>query len=192
MNNQKNLYIVITALVITNVATISYLVGANRFNSFMGFGVMGGNHMMDKEYWKEHDGLDNWEEMVEHMEEEHGETSMRHSEVDYNKPVVETHKKTYDFGKISKADGVKSTTFEIENHGKQSLEIGEISTSCQCISAEIDKTSLGFNEEAELTVYFDPNVHEEPGGGFSRSVFVKTNDTDLPEMQFDIFVEILD
>lgn len=112
--------------------------------------------------------------------------------VNYNKPFAETHNDTYDFGKIRKEDGIVSTTFEIENHGKELLVLGDISTSCGCTSASVASTKLGFNEETELTVYFDPNFHEEPEGEFTRSVFVKTNDPDSPEMQFDIHVEILD
>lgn len=116
----------------------------------------------------------------------------QHSMANFNKPVAETHKKTHNFGQIKKADGIVSVEFEIENHGKELLEIGDISTSCGCTSAEIDKTTLGFNEYAKLTVHFDPDFHEEPEGKFSRSVFVQTNDPDLPEMQFDIQVEIVE
>jgi hypothetical protein len=201
MNNQKILYLIIAILVVTNVATLGYFFGAGSYRGFMGLGMMGRGHMMwPGENWEEmaehmreeHSEIGSWEEMIEHMQEEHEETGEEHKEVDYNKPVAETHNKTHDFGQLTKAGGIVSTTFEIENHGRETLEIGEISTSCGCTSAEIDKTELGFNEEAELTVYFDPNFHEEPEGKFTRSVFVETNDPDLPEMQFDIFVEILE
>lgn len=158
MTEKKALYSVIVILVVMNVATLSYLLGINRFNNYMGVGMMG----------------------------------VHHSETNYNKPLAETHNNTHNFGSISRNDGVVSTTFEIENHGKEQLEIGDISTSCGCTSAEVDKTILGFNEKAQLTVYFDPNFHEEPQGELTRSVFVKTNDANLPEMQFDIYVKILD
>lgn len=192
MNNKKTLYVIVSVLVGMNVAVLSYLFGASRFFGYRDGDLMGGNLMCSANgYCEKHDsdGMGNWDEMEEHMDEMHGGM---HSGVNYNKPVAETHKKSYDFGQIYKAEGIVSTTFEIENHGKQTLEIGAISTSCGCTSAEVDTNTLGFNEEAELTVYFDPNFHEEPGGKFSRSVFVKTNDPDLPEMQFDIFVEILE
>ena len=115
-----------------------------------------------------------------------------YDKVDYNKPFVETHNSVFDFGQIKKSDGVVSTTFELENHGKETLIIGDISTSCGCTSAEIDKKELGSDEIATLTVYFDPNFHQEPEGQFTRSVFVPTNDPDTPELQFDIKVEILE
>jgi len=133
-----------------------------------------------------------WEEMREHMEEEHGKGNNLHKKVDYDKPAAESHKSTYDFGKIKRSGGAVSTIFEIENHGKAILTLKDISTSCGCTTAKLDKTQLGFNEEANLTVFIDPNYHEEPLGKITRSVFVKTNDTDLPEMQFDVYVEIID
>lgn len=114
-----------------------------------------------------------------------------YDKVNYNKPLAETHSDVHDFGQITREAGIVSTTFEIENHGKETLILGEISTSCSCTSAKVEKTELGFDEESTLTVYFDPNVHEEPDGQFTRSVFVPTNDPDLPEMQFDIKVEII-
>lgn len=120
------------------------------------------------------------------------EDSDSHRESEGEVPAAETHQDEFDFGKIRKADGVKSTTFEIENHGKGMLEIGEISTSCACTSAEVDKKELGFNDHATLTVYFDPNVHEEPEGRFNRTVYVKTNDPEVPELEFNIYIEIID
>ncbi|MFQ5493317.1 MAG: DUF1573 domain-containing protein [Candidatus Dojkabacteria bacterium] len=107
-------------------------------------------------------------------------------------PSAETHKSEFDFGVITEENGKVSTTFEIENHGKGLLEIGTISTSCACTSAEVNKTSLGFNEVAILTVVFDPNVHAEPKDRFSRKVYVETNDPEMSEMEFTIFVDIKD
>lgn len=192
MSNKNSLYIIIALLVAVNIATLSYVFGVNSSMGYRSFGMMGGNNMMNYEHWKEHTEIDTWENMVRHMEEEHGEVSVMHKEINYNNPVAETHNKSHDFGRITKKSGVVNTTFEIENHGKKTLEIGEISTSCGCTTAQIDKTTLEYNEEAKLTVFFDPNFHDEPQGKITRSVFVKTNDAVLPELQFDIFVEILD
>lgn len=191
MNNKNTLYIIITVLVILNIFTISVFWGRQFSNPFS---MMGQGSMMHDSDDHDHSTgeFGTWEEMREHMEEEHSEGGMMHKETTYAKPVAETHKKTYDFGKVKRSGGVVSTTFEIENHGREPLKIGEISTSCGCTSAKIEKVELGFNEETELTVYFDPNFHEEPLGKITRSVFVKTNDPDLPEMQFDIYVEIVD
>jgi hypothetical protein len=163
MNDRKILYVIIVGLALVSVASLSYVWGR----------AGPGRFMFDN---------DHFEEMREEM----------HKTVDYNKPLAETHNNTYDFGEVSRAGGVVSTTFEIENHGRETLIIGEISTSCGCTSAEVAKKELGFNEETDLTVYFDPNFHDEPEGRFTRSVFVKTNDPDLAEMQFDIHVEVVE
>lgn len=200
MNNKNTLYIIIAILVVLNVVTLSVVWGSRIFNPFssMGWGWSGGlmgrgSMMHDSSDGHDHgtDDFNTWEEMQKHMEEEHRNGGMMHSDVSENNPVAETHDSMHDFGRINTEDGVVSTTFEIENHGRGTLKIGEISTSCGCTSAEVDKTELEFNETANLTVNFDPNFHEEPGGQFKRSVFVKTNDPKLPEMQFDVSVEIL-
>lgn len=202
MSNQRPLYLIIALLVLMNVAFIFYLFGGgfNRFNSFGMMGNFNGMHgsstMMhgyeDADHEHATSQFTSWESMIEHMEEEHGEEGTVHRQVDYDKPVAETHEVSYDFGKIKKSDGIVSTTFEVENHGKKELVIGEITTSCGCTSAEVEKETLGFNEDTVLTVHFDPNFHDEPQGKITRSVFVPTNDQNNPELQFDILVEILE
>lgn len=118
-------------------------------------------------------------------------SNSQHKDIQEDSPVAETHNSVYDFGQITKEDGVVSTKFEIENHGKETLKIEKISTSCGCTTAEINKETLGFNEKASLTVNFDPNFHEEPEGKFERIVYVETNDKENPELQFTITVEII-
>lgn len=206
MNNQKPLYIIIVLLVLLNFGFMFFMFGGFRFNRDSNFGMMGnfsdmhgdpslmhGYENSDHEHSTSQ--FNSWSQMMEHMEEEHGQMMRNideHKKVSYDKPVAETHSDTYDFGRIKKSDGIVSTTFEVENHGREPLVIGEISTSCGCTSAEVEDTTLGFNDETTLTVYFDPNFHEEPQGRITRSVFVPTNDPDMPELQFDVYVEILE
>lgn len=96
----------------------------------------------------------------------------------------------HDFGVIQEADGAVTTTFAVHNRGSDTLVLGEISTSCSCTSAAADKTTVAPNESSTVTVTFDPNVHEEPEGRFSRTVYIPTNDTENAEIEFKIFVEI--
>lgn len=103
---------------------------------------------------------------------------------------VKTDRTEYDFGKIDKKDGVVSAEFVIGNTGKGELEIGDITTSCSCASAKMDKEGIMPGESGILTVFFDPNFHEEPEGRFFRSVFVPTNDSENRELEFKIYVEI--
>lgn len=104
------------------------------------------------------------------------------------KTIVE--KTEYDFGQIRKSGGVVKTDFAISNQGSGELLIGDITTSCSCTSAKIDKKKIAVGGKAVLTVSFDPNFHEEPEGKFSRSVFLPTNDSANKEIEFKIFVEI--
>ncbi|MBI5079410.1 DUF1573 domain-containing protein [Candidatus Wolfebacteria bacterium] len=105
-------------------------------------------------------------------------------------PLVFIGETEYDFGKISKKNGIVTKEFTIANKGKSDLIIGDIVTSCGCTSAKIDKTVVAPDSSAVLTVNFDPNFHEEPQGRFSRSVFVPTNDPNNEEIEFKISVEI--
>jgi len=105
-------------------------------------------------------------------------------------PIIEIKEKEFDFGVIEKKDGIVNTTFVVKNEGEGLLKLGDITTSCGCTKAEVDKAEVNTDESATLTVFFDPNFHEEPQGRFSRSIFVPTNDPDSEEIEFKIFIKI--
>lgn len=107
-------------------------------------------------------------------------------------PIVEVKENEFDFGVIEKKDGIVSTDFMIKNDGEGVLKIktSDITTSCGCTTAKVDREEIPTGGSAILTVFFDPNFHEEPQGRFFRSIFVPTNDPDNSEMEFKIFVEI--
>lgn len=107
-------------------------------------------------------------------------------------PQVTLLSKTYDFGAIPKLGGTVTTDFVIKNTGVETLEIGELTTSCSCTSATISSSSIDPDEEATVTVVFDPNFHEEPQGKFTRTVFIPTNDPSTPEAEVNIKVEIIE
>ncbi|RMF55126.1 DUF1573 domain-containing protein, partial [Candidatus Woesearchaeota archaeon] len=85
-----------------------------------------------------------------------------------------------------------NTTFKVMNTGNSTLEISSISTSCGCTTAEMDELVIEPGESATLTVFFDPDFHEEPKGRFSRTVFLETNDPENPEAEVKIWVDILE
>jgi rhodanese-related sulfurtransferase len=101
-------------------------------------------------------------------------------------------KTSYDFGDVPQSQGIISTTFEVENTGDSVLEIGTLSTSCGCTTAEISEKSINPGESVELTVYFDPDFHEEPADKITRTVFIPTNDSATPEAEVKITVDILE
>ena len=107
-------------------------------------------------------------------------------------PKISLDRAIHDFGEIQQSQGVVQTTFEVKNTGIEVLEIGELSTSCGCTSAEISNTSINPNDTATLTVYFDPDFHDEPLDKITRTVFIPTNDPDQPEVEAKIKVDILE
>lgn len=76
MNNKNILYIIIAILVILNVATLSIFWSRQFFNPFSMMVGFGSNGMMGHSS-DDHDHSTNdfntWEEMLQHMEEGHGE-----------------------------------------------------------------------------------------------------------------------
>jgi len=192
MGEKNILYIIIAILITANLSFMVYVYSINR--TMMPFGIgMGG--MMSNQYQsglKEDAYHDYMENMHNQMHDSDHSDASDTSESNANIPVAESHKSTYDFGKIKKTDGVVSTMFEIENHGKSTLELGPISTSCGCTKARVESSTLGFDEVTNLVVEFDPNFHDEPAGSFKRSIFVKTNDLNTAEMTFNILVEIVE
>jgi rhodanese-related sulfurtransferase len=96
---------------------------------------------------------------------------------------------SYDFGLISKKDGVVTTEFVIQNTSASEISIEEITTSCGCTSAEIEEKTIPAGESLILKVHFDPDFHKEPEGKFSRTVFLETSGN--REIEVKIEVEIL-
>ena len=95
---------------------------------------------------------------------------------------------SHDFGIIQKKSGIVTTTFKVQNTSSSEISIHEITTSCGCTSAEIETDIIPPGETSILTVYFDPDFHKEPGGKFSRTVFLETSEN--IEIQAKIEVEI--
>lgn len=115
-------------------------------------------------------------------------------DIEVNEPGarITFDRSVHDFGDVPQSRGILETTFEVRNEGKSTLEIGELSTSCGCTTAEISNKNIRPNDTATLTVYFDPNFHEEPAGKLTRTVFIPTNDLKKPEAEVKIMVDILE
>lgn len=143
------------------------------------------------------------EERIDHLDEEVDETATNVKKLLSRTSLTSTEKtapskaraeaamREYDFGKIIKQNGNVYTNFTVKNTGTDTLTIGDIVTSCGCTTAAIDTTAITPGKTATIRVTFDPNFHEEPQGRFSRSIFVPTNDPNTPELEFTIFVEIV-
>ena len=74
-------------------------------------------------------------------------------------------------GTISK-NKTKTVQFEIKNSEKDVLKIDSVFTSCECTTAQVDKTQIQKNESAILTVTYFP----DGTGDFYREIYVKIHD----------------
>lgn len=119
-----------------------------------------------------------------------GEGAVGENAIHSDGASISFDRNAHDFGLINAADGVVETQFTVTNTGSENLEIGELSTSCGCTSASLSNSTIEPDGSSALTVRFDPNFHEEPGGRFTRTVFIPTNDPMLPEAEVQIAVEI--
>jgi len=105
-------------------------------------------------------------------------------------PKITTDRSLHTFGVIAQYGGVVETSFIISNTGDATLVLGDISTSCSCTSAEVENTTVEVGESTKLTVFFDPDFHEEPLDEFKRTVFIQTNDPTTPELEIQVKVDI--
>lgn len=114
------------------------------------------------------------------------------------KLVIENPK--YNFGTIRQADGIVTTTFNIENRGNSDLVIKELDTSCGCTTASLIykgqksptfsmsmhgenptnfELTISPGETAILEVAYDPNKHgkqDKPELKTIREVYIVSND----------------
>ena len=114
------------------------------------------------------------------------------------KLVIENLK--YNFGTIRQADGIVTTTFNIENRGNSDLVIKELDTSCGCTTASLIykgqksptfsmsmhgenptdfELTISPGETAILEVAYDPNKHgkqDKPELKTIREVYIVSND----------------
>lgn len=103
-------------------------------------------------------------------------------------PAFHISEKEYDFGVIKQSGGIVSHDFIVRNIGSENAVIESLPASCACTSAEISKREIASGESAVVTVFFDPNLHEEPKGKFFKTVEMIGNVAPHPE--FKIYAEV--
>ncbi|MFH1407488.1 MAG: DUF1573 domain-containing protein [Patescibacteria group bacterium] len=114
------------------------------------------------------------------------------------RPIISLNPDVIDFGDISQTEGEVTNLFEITNSGKTDLIINKLDTSCGCTSASIVfegkegpkfamaghgvespkdwEIAIPAGKNAQLKVYYDPNVHPDFRGEAIREVYVFSND----------------
>jgi hypothetical protein len=104
---------------------------------------------------------------------------------------IELSATEFDLGTIPNS-GPVSRTFQVRNTGDGPLEIGGVSTSCGCTTAEIASREIMPGEATDLTVTYDPLTHDGATGEFMRIVYVRSNDPDTPEATLAIRVTVVE
>ena len=115
---------------------------------------------------------------------------------------VSVDKTSYDWGEIGINDGKVQAEFTLTNAGAASLQLANVSTSCECTTAQIvieGKASPYFGmhqksswtgqvepgKSAKLIVEFDPAFHGPQGiGQITRQAVVETNDSKQRKLTF--------
>ena len=104
---------------------------------------------------------------------------------------IELSATEFHFGTIPNTEPV-SQVFEVRNVGASWLEITGVSTSCACTTAEVDDRLLAPNEVTDLTVTYDPQVHDGETGDFLRRVYIRSDDPTTPEASLTIRVTVVE
>lgn len=111
-----------------------------------------------------------------------------------NGPVIEVSPTAYDFGTVVFGE-VAEHVFQIKNSGNQSLKILKLSTSCGCTKASVeeDEKTIAPGDSADMLVTFDPSVHKDDHdlGYITRIVYIKTNDSEKPEIEVEITANVI-
>lgn len=105
-------------------------------------------------------------------------------------PAIAVVPAEFDFGNIAAADTVTGA-ITIQNRGKRSLQIKELSTSCGCTTASVSETTVAPGAETILTIGFDPQAHPGLYGPLLRMIYVQSNDPNQPELEIPVTVTIL-
>jgi hypothetical protein len=112
-----------------------------------------------------------------------------------DRPKIIVIPESYDFGDVSQAKGVISTTFEVKNEGKTDLIINELHTSCGCTLASLGggaffgmkgrkpggsppnwRYKISPGETVTLEIRYDPNFHPDFRGPATRVIYLSSND----------------
>lgn len=96
-----------------------------------------------------------------------------------------------DLGQVINGE-VRSMEIPLRNAGSSELVIESVTTSCGCTTAEVSPMTIQPGESGMLLVQFDSGAHgPESNGPVMRQVFIASNDSDEPEMEFRFTAEVI-
>ena len=103
-------------------------------------------------------------------------------------PQLKMDRHSYDFGKIHEGEKLKLTV-DLENIGKDVLEIRDVKTSCGCTVASLSSKKLNPGEQGKMDIELDTS---DRIGKMARTVTLYSNDPQNPEQTITLFVNILE
>jgi len=121
--------------------------------------------------------------------------------------LVAVAEDNFDFGAISMKDGDVTHDFKIKNNGSEPIIIQKVFTSCACTTAFVTdasdkeygkfgmpghkgilpktKIEIAPGDSVTLKAVFNPAKHGPAGVGLAkRSIYVETNSSETPEVEF--------
>ncbi len=96
----------------------------------------------------------------------------------------------FEFGDV-KAGELVSRDLVVTNTGSATLLIENISTSCGCTTAVLDRMSIPSGESTILHITFDSGAHGDLIGFVTRQVFIASNDLDQPEVRIQFSANVI-
>lgn len=107
-------------------------------------------------------------------------------------PTIEVSPTLHDFGTIAQTAQVE-TTISVRNAGGSTLEILNVTTSCGCTKARLEKEKLEPGQTTTLHILFDARSHvgereaplTEPEA-VTHAIYLRTNDPEHPEVEIEI------
>lgn len=101
-------------------------------------------------------------------------------------PYIRFDHEMQSFGKINQGDKV-TRVFKVENVGNADLVIQRVKSTCGCTATSISSETIKPGEMAEIEVVFDSKRYH---GTVTKSIYVESNDPQMPHKTLTIFGEI--
>jgi len=101
-------------------------------------------------------------------------------------PYIRFDHEMWNFGKINQGDKV-TRVFKVENVGSADLVIQRVKSTCGCTATSISSETIKPGESSEIEVVFDSKRYH---GTVTQSIYVESNDPQMPHKTLTIFGEI--
>lgn len=106
-------------------------------------------------------------------------------------PNLTLDQQTIDLGQVVNGE-VRTIEIPLRNDGTSDLVIEAVTTSCGCTTAEVSPTTIPPGESGLLIINFDSGAHgPEANGPVMRQVFIASNDSDEPEIEFQFTADVV-